>query len=65
MEKEVLVQKIIQIQDELREETDEQAAKEQFARKLADAFEAYLKSLTISITGTSNQGAFTGTGKIQ
>ena len=36
-----------------------------YAEKLMQAIKDYLMSSVIQITGTSNQGAFTGTGKIE
>ncbi|HAP94537.1 hypothetical protein [Epilithonimonas hominis] len=59
-----LIQDIKDIQDELKDEVDYETSKQKFAEMLADAIEKYVKSGTVEITGTSNQGAFTGTGTI-
>lgn len=59
-----LIQNIKDIQDELKDEVDYETSKQKFAEMLADAIEKYVKSGTVEITGTSNQGAFTGTGTI-
>lgn len=59
-----LVDAIIAIQDEMRTATDYEQSKAVYATKLMQAFKAYLLSgtVTVDIAGTSNQGAFTGTG---
>lgn len=59
-----LIQDIKDIQDELKDEVDYETSKQKFAEMLADAIEKYVKSGTVEITGTSNQGTFTGTGTI-
>lgn len=59
-----LIQDIKDIQDELKDEVDYETSKQKFAEMLADAIEKYVKSGTVEIIGTSNQGAFTGTGTI-
>lgn len=59
-----LIQDIKDIQDELKDEVDYETSKQKFAEMLADAIEKYVKSGTITINGTSNQGAFSGTGTI-
>lgn len=55
---------IIQIQDTVRQAVDYETSKELYAQMLVDAIKAYLQSGTIAISGTSNAGAFTGTGTI-
>lgn len=59
-----LIEAIISIQDEMRNATDYEKSKQIYATKLMQAFKSYLLSgtITVDITGTSNQGAFTGTG---
>lgn len=59
-----LVADIIAIQDEMRKATDYEESKTVYATKLMQAFKKYLLSgtVTVDIVGTSNQGAFTGTG---
>ncbi|SHK69830.1 hypothetical protein [Epilithonimonas mollis] len=64
LDKPTLIQDIKDIQDELKDETNYETAKQKFAEKLADAIEKYHKSGTVAITGTSNQGPFTGSGTI-
>lgn len=59
-----LIHDIKDIQDELKDEIDYETSKQKFAEKLADAIEKYVKSGTVTISGTSNQGPFTGTGTI-
>lgn len=59
-----LIQDIKDIQDELKNEVDYEVARNKFAQKLADAIEKHLKTGSVTITGTSNQGVFTGTGTI-
>ena len=65
LDKATLIQDIKDIQNDLKDRTDYEAARDEFANKLADAIEKHLKSGTVNITGTSNQGAFTGTGEIE
>ncbi|WP_430801007.1 hypothetical protein [Chryseobacterium arthrosphaerae] len=48
----------------MESKTDREAAKLEYAQKLLNLFKNYLKSGSIAITGTSNQGPFTGTGTI-
>lgn len=62
---EQLVQDIIRIQDEMIKSEDYEKSKRMYAEKLMQAIKDYLLSSVIQITGTSNQGAFTGTGKIE
>lgn len=62
---EQLKQNIILIQDEMIKSDNYEASKGIYAQKLVKAIESYLLSATIQITGTSNQGPFTGTGKIE
>lgn len=59
-----LINDIIAIQDEMRNATDYEQSKVIYATKLMQAIKAYLLSgaVTVDITGTSSQGAFTGTG---
>lgn len=64
LDKPQLIKDIEDIQDSLKDETDYESAKKKFAQLLADAIEKYQKSGTVTITGTSNQGPFTGTGTI-
>ncbi|MDZ4147877.1 MAG: hypothetical protein U1C58_06305 [Flavobacteriaceae bacterium] len=52
------------LQDEMLQDTYYTTAKQQYAQKLLLAIKAYLISGTVDITGTSSQGAFTGTGNI-
>lgn len=65
LDKATLIQDIKNIQDDLKDKTDYEAARDEFAQKLADAIEKHLKSGTVNITGTSNQGTFTGSGTIE
>jgi len=62
---EQLVQDIISIQDEMIQSENYEESKRIYAEKLMKAFKDYLLTATIQITGTSNQGAFTGQGKIE
>ena len=62
---EQLVQDIISIQDEMIQSENYEESKRIYAEKLMQAIKDYLMSSVIKITGTSNQGAFTGTGKIE
>lgn len=50
---------VIELLDEMIQKEDYETAKIEYADKLCKAIKEYLKSGTI--TGTSNQGAFTGT----
>lgn len=52
------------IMDEMVQAEDYEASKELYATLLVAAVKAYLVSGQVTITGTSNQGAFTGTGTI-
>lgn len=61
---EQLKQDIISITDAMRTKIDYEQSKEEYATQLMQAIKAYLTSATITITGTSNQGPFTGTGTI-
>lgn len=65
LDKATLIQDIKDIQDDLKDRTDYETARNEFAQRLADAIEKHLKSGTVNISGTSNQGAFTGTGQIE
>lgn len=58
------IQDVVAIQTEMEGQTDRTAAKLIYAEKLLKLIKDYLKSSTITITGTSNQGSFTGTGTI-
>lgn len=62
---EQFIQNIISIQEEMIQSKNYQEGKLIYAEKLLKAVKSYLQSATIQITGTSNQGAFTGTGKIE
>ena len=62
---EQLVQDIISIQDEMIQSENYEESKRIYAEKLMQAIKDYLMSSIIQITGTSGQGAFTGTGKIE
>lgn len=62
---EKLIQNIIAIQDEMIQPNNYNEGKRIYAEKLMQAFKQYLLTATIQITGTSSQGAFTGTGKIE
>lgn len=62
---EQLVQDIISIQDEMIRSENYEESKRMYAEKFMQAIKNYLMSSVIQITGTSNQGAFTGTGKIE
>jgi hypothetical protein len=55
---------VVAIQDQVRTATDYDQSKEQYAQLLLNAIKTYLQSGTVTITGTSNAGAFTGTGTI-
>lgn len=57
-------QKIIALTDEMIEKENYEIAKEIYANKLVLAVKEYLMSAQINISGTSNQGPFTGTGTI-
>ncbi|QSS96583.1 hypothetical protein [Psychroflexus sp. ALD_RP9] len=59
-----LKQDIINITDAMIEQDDYDTSKEIYADMLVAAIKDYLQSATISISGDSNQGAFTGTGQI-
>lgn len=59
-----LVADIIDIQDEMRNATDYEQSKLIYATKLMQAFKKYLMSGTVTISGTTPQGPFTGTGTI-
>ena len=59
LNKEQLKQNLISIQDEMIRSDNYEMSKEIYAQKLVNAIEAYL------LSGTSNQGPFTGTGKIE
>lgn len=52
------------LQTEMEGYTDRAMARKKYAEKLLKLVKDYLKSGTMEITGTSNQGPFTGTGKI-
>ncbi len=56
--------KVEALQEDMEKETDRITARKLYAIKLLTLMKEYLTSATITITGTSNQGAFTGTGKI-
>lgn len=58
------IQQAVDIQTSMETKTDRPAAKQEYAERLLKLIKDYLKSASIEITGTSNQGAFTGTGKI-
>ncbi|ROH98279.1 hypothetical protein EGI16_21620 [Chryseobacterium sp. G0240] len=58
------IQKIVDLQSEMEGYTDKASARELYAQKLLIIIKEYLMSSTVTITGTSNQGPFTGTGKI-
>jgi hypothetical protein len=60
----IFIQKIESLQQDMESKTDRAAARTEYAQKLLAAIKDYLKSGTVTITGTSNQGAFTGTGQI-
>lgn len=55
---------VIALQTVMETKTDRAQAKQEYAQKLLALIKQYLKSGDITITGTSNQGAFTGTGQI-
>ncbi len=57
-------QAIISILEQMLQQEDFETAKEMYANLLVAAVKAYLQSGTVTITGTSNQGAFTGEGTI-
>lgn len=52
------------LQEDMEKETDRTTARKLYALKLLTLMKEYLTSATVTITGTSNQGPFTGTGKI-
>lgn len=52
------------LQDAMISKTDYETAKHEYALKLLAAVKNYMMSGTVEITGTSNQGTFTGTGTI-
>jgi hypothetical protein len=58
------IQEVVDLQTEMETKTDRAQAKLVYAQKLLTLIKKYLKSGTVTITGTSNQGAFTGTGLI-
>jgi len=58
------IQEVEDLQLEMEKETDRAAARAKYAQKLLSIIKKYLMSGTVNITGTSNQGAFTGTGQI-
>jgi len=58
------INRVVDLQTEMETQTDKAQAKQEYAQKLLVAIKEYLKSGDVTITGTSNQGAFTGTGKI-
>ncbi len=60
----LLKQQIISITDTMMQQEDYESSKEVYANMLVAAFKAYLTTATVTIIGTSNQGAFTGTGNI-
>ncbi|TSE05677.1 hypothetical protein [Aquimarina algiphila] len=54
------------ILNDLKNDTDQEAAIEKYADQLSRAIETYVKSATVIVTGTSvSGGAVTGTGQIQ
>lgn len=59
-----LVNRIVEIQDEMINAVDYEASKTIYATKLMQAIKEYLMSGTVIITATSNVGAVTGTGTI-
>ncbi|QTV06060.1 hypothetical protein [Faecalibacter bovis] len=59
------IQAVIDLQDEMIESENYEASKLIYAQKLLAIIKNYLMSGTVIITGTSNQGAFTGTGNIE
>ncbi|PTT43722.1 hypothetical protein DBR28_00080 [Chryseobacterium sp. HMWF028] len=58
------IQQAVTLQQEMEGKTDKNTARQEYAEKLLKLLKDYLKSASIEITGTSNQGPFTGTGKI-
>jgi hypothetical protein len=60
----LLKQNIISITDTMMQQEDYESSKEVYADMLVAAIKAYLTTGTVTITGTSNQGPFTGTGII-
>jgi hypothetical protein len=58
------IQDVVSLQTDMETKTDRAQAKQEYAQKLLAVIKGYLKSGDVAITGTSNQGAFTGTGKI-
>jgi len=58
------IDKVVNLQTEMETKTNRASAKVEYAQKLLAAIKEYLKSGDVAITGASNQGAFTGTGKI-
>ena len=65
LNQEKLKQEIISIQDEMINAEDYEASKEIYATKLMLAFYEFLLSGSLSVTGTSSQGAFTGIAKFE
>ncbi|WP_066435579.1 hypothetical protein [Chryseobacterium sp. CCH4-E10] len=55
---------VVQLQTDMETKTDRSQAKQEYAEKLLMLIKQYLKSGTVTITGTNAQGAFTGTGTI-
>lgn len=60
----LFISKIIALQSQMSDETDTAQASQKYAQDLLQAIKTYLMSGTVIITGTSNQGPFTGTGTI-
>jgi len=58
------IQGVVDLQTEMETKTDRAQAKQDYAQKLLTLVKQYLKSGTVTITGTSSQGPFTGTGQI-
>ncbi|AZA90916.1 Uncharacterised protein [Chryseobacterium nakagawai] len=58
------IQQAVDLQTKMEAKTDRDAAKQDYAVQLLKLVKDYLKSASIEITGTSNQGPFTGTAKI-
>ncbi len=56
--------KIIALTDDMLTKEDYASAKLEYASKLVAAIKEYLTTATVSVTGTSNQGPFTGTGTL-
>lgn len=64
--KETLKQPIKAMLYQLRDELDQDASIEKYASLMTDAVDAYIRSATVVVIGTSvNGGAVTGTGSIQ